>query len=68
MKNLSSNNTNSRLKTIKEQLNGIYKIQQGQGQGQKRRRNNSNGQGQGQKRGRNNSNGQGPNISMALSG
>jgi hypothetical protein len=45
MKNLSSNNTNSRLKTIKEQLNGIYKIQQGQGQGQKRARNNSNGQG-----------------------
>lgn len=34
MKNLSNNNTNSRLKIIKEQLNGIYKIQQGQGQGQ----------------------------------
>jgi len=30
MNNLSSNNTNSRLKIIKEQLNGIYKIQQGQ--------------------------------------
>ena len=30
MKNLSNNNTNSRLKIIKEQLNGIYKIQQGQ--------------------------------------
>jgi hypothetical protein len=70
MKNLSNNNTNSRLKIIKEQLNGIYKIQQGQGQGQgqKRARNNSNGQGQGQKRARNNSNGQGPNISMSLSG
>ena len=40
MKNLSNNNTNSRLKIIKEQLNGIYKIQQGQ----KRGRNNSNGQ------------------------
>ena len=43
MKNLSSNNTDSRLKIIKEQLNGIYRSQQGQGQ--KRARNNSNGQG-----------------------
>jgi hypothetical protein len=62
MNNLSSNNTNSRLKIIKEQLNGIYKIQQGQ----KRARNNSNGQGQGQKRARNNSNGQSEKKSRSI--